>query len=407
MGSYFSSTRELLIEREYYNSLLRNDMKNTLLGFSQERLIELELDVIDAIILRWFVDFQKSGSMTQIRIEDGTIFYWVKYQGVINSYPILNLQKRTIQSRFMKLRDTGLLLHYTLKVGGTYSYFAINPEGPYESLLSWQGNTKSGEEVPVSTPGDYSGAVQTATGVAIETTYPQQSEQLPNNHFHKSSLKCIEENEVESFTDFSQRLQRHFAQTPQKLDFHEDFLPLYFKMYKNSELSEHPPLSPPLLNDIKQTIEQSYLLHFCKRDVEAMLIDYFALDSCDHNLVHFASGRIINIRIKRCLEGNLHTSPLSFQIIHLRRTKDFTTAELDFLDYYAIKYREVTGEDHPGVPKAYLREYLSSIAENLLEVDSDFSDYIDAFFEQKSLRSYNLGVFASPGALEILSYRFL
>ena len=41
-------------------------MKYTIEGFAQDKLIELELDVSDALILRWFIDFAGTGNMKRL-----------------------------------------------------------------------------------------------------------------------------------------------------------------------------------------------------------------------------------------------------------------------------------------------------------------------------------------------------
>ncbi len=99
-------------------------MKHTIMGFQQEKLIELGLDIQDAAILRYFIDFKNTDAM-KAEIKEDKVYYWVVYEAVEAELPMLGLQKRAIMKRFLKLRDVGVLTHYTKKTGGTYSFFGI------------------------------------------------------------------------------------------------------------------------------------------------------------------------------------------------------------------------------------------------------------------------------------------
>lgn len=118
-------------------------MKFTLMGFSQQGLINLGMDTIDAMLLRYFVDFKATNRMKFEMIED-KLFFWVNYDNVLKEFPILNMKKRTIQTRFLKLRDAGVLTHYLKKEGGTYSFFGIGDK--YEELIASEKN-KEEEEI--------------------------------------------------------------------------------------------------------------------------------------------------------------------------------------------------------------------------------------------------------------------
>lgn len=99
-------------------------MKYTIHGFSQKKAIEYELDYIDLLILRYFVDFKDTGKMS-IKIENDKPFYWFKYDGFINEYPILKIKKDTVYRRMKQLVKGGFLKHITVKKNGTYSYFSV------------------------------------------------------------------------------------------------------------------------------------------------------------------------------------------------------------------------------------------------------------------------------------------
>lgn len=99
-------------------------MQYSFLGFSVKNIMEFNLDIKDLAILRYFIDFKDSGRMNY-EIIDGEKYYWVSYQSFAKEMPYLGLEKRTVMARMLKLRDMGLLDHYTKKEGGTFSYFKL------------------------------------------------------------------------------------------------------------------------------------------------------------------------------------------------------------------------------------------------------------------------------------------
>ncbi|MGG7214424.1 conserved phage C-terminal domain-containing protein [Clostridium nigeriense] len=107
-------------------------MQFSFLGYSVKKIMEFNLDVKDVTILRYFDDFRNSGKMNYEVIE-GVKYYWISYQNIENELPFLGLGKRTIMMRMLKLRDLGILSHYTKKEGGTFSFYAFGKK--YKELL--------------------------------------------------------------------------------------------------------------------------------------------------------------------------------------------------------------------------------------------------------------------------------
>ena len=77
-------------------------MKYTIEGFNQAKAVELGLCVADLIILRWFVDFAGTDKMLKRNIE-GTEYYWIKYEGLLEDLPILSITKDTLYRRLKGL----------------------------------------------------------------------------------------------------------------------------------------------------------------------------------------------------------------------------------------------------------------------------------------------------------------
>ena len=99
-------------------------MKYTIEGFNQAKAVELGLCVADLIILRWFVDFAGTDKMLKRNIE-GKEYYWIKYEGLLEDLPILNITKDTLYRRLKGLVEKELLDHITVKDAGTYSFYKL------------------------------------------------------------------------------------------------------------------------------------------------------------------------------------------------------------------------------------------------------------------------------------------
>lgn len=110
-------------------------MKNTIHGFSQDKLLQHGLDNDDALILRFVLDFFSTNKMSCI-VDGNLVFFWLSYQYVSQELPILGKKKnsspRSISRRFLNYHRHGLLhrkLIYELngKIG-TYTFFAFSDQ---------------------------------------------------------------------------------------------------------------------------------------------------------------------------------------------------------------------------------------------------------------------------------------
>lgn len=108
-------------------------MKFTINGFSQKKLIEFDLDTVDALILRYFVDFKDSGDMI-IEIINNKPYYWIKYDKLIEAIPIIKISSKIVlRRRLKKMENAGILVHYQKKEGGNYSFYGLGPK--YKCLI--------------------------------------------------------------------------------------------------------------------------------------------------------------------------------------------------------------------------------------------------------------------------------
>ena len=95
-------------------------MKYTICGFNQQKLFEYSLDINDAQILRWLIDFAATGKMRKL-IENNTVYYLVNYEAIICAFPIMGITStKAIANRFEKYVKCGLL-QKTVRKGGAFS----------------------------------------------------------------------------------------------------------------------------------------------------------------------------------------------------------------------------------------------------------------------------------------------
>lgn len=99
-------------------------MKYTIEGYSQEKAIELGLNLEDLIALRWIQDFYPL--MTK-KIIDNEEYVWINYSKLLKDLPILSFEsKRSLMRKLEKFEKLELLKRKCLKdKSGTYSYIIL------------------------------------------------------------------------------------------------------------------------------------------------------------------------------------------------------------------------------------------------------------------------------------------
>ena len=91
----------------YFNWILKEN--SPFLGFSQPAAYDLDLDVNDLAILRWYIDFNESVYMNK-KVIDGKEFYLVIYEYVLLDLPILGMKKDSVYRRFKKMCDKKIFM---------------------------------------------------------------------------------------------------------------------------------------------------------------------------------------------------------------------------------------------------------------------------------------------------------
>jgi hypothetical protein len=123
-------------------------MLNAIEGFSQLAVIEfctsggIWLDVIDLVILRWFVIMRGLSLMERLS-EDGDEYVWIAYQLVIDHIPLLGLRTTDAAARrFAKYVKAGLLKQLIRRLGkgrGCKTFYA--PTDKLRDLFIKKDNT--------------------------------------------------------------------------------------------------------------------------------------------------------------------------------------------------------------------------------------------------------------------------
>jgi predicted transcriptional regulator len=175
-------------------------MKYTILGFSQKKLIEHKLDVLDALILRYFIDFKDTDKMVS-EIFENDKYYWVEYEGILKAIPIIGLKKDTVYRRLKKLVEIGILKHQTKRKGGTYSFYSTG--SMYGQLIDSDYLTNSTELYTKGTdlnPEGYGlesreGTDLNPEGYGLESRTKDYS--INNSSINDSSIKYNEKNYIE------------------------------------------------------------------------------------------------------------------------------------------------------------------------------------------------------------------
>ena len=159
-------------------------MKYTILGFNQEKALELGFDVDDLLIIRWFVDFYSSSKMIKMNVGDKT-YAWVNYSRVIEDIPILNMKKDTLSRRMKKICETGIMEHETLKQGGTFSLYKLTDK--YDQLISTDKKTEGTDKKTEGTEKKTEGTEKIPEGYGknsqpVTDKNPEQNINLLNNN---------------------------------------------------------------------------------------------------------------------------------------------------------------------------------------------------------------------------------
>lgn len=190
-------------------------MKYTIMGFNQEKLIKLGLDVTDALILRWFIDFKDTGKMYTEVIDDD-YYYWIKYDNLLKDIPIINIKKVALGRRLKKMTETKVLKQYIKKEGGTYSMYSIGNKY-IELLESIEGCTSKYNGVELQSITGLNSEVQTknySTKENYSTKKDYSIKELTQEQINKLNEKYPDidiEYYIEKIKDYEERKNKKYS----------------------------------------------------------------------------------------------------------------------------------------------------------------------------------------------------
>jgi hypothetical protein len=164
------------------------------MGFNQQKLLDFNLDLTDALILRYFIDFKNTDVMKS-EIVDNKVFYWVDYKTLMKEIPVIRISHRnSLMNRLKKLVEKGILVHYTKKLGGTWSYYNLGEN--YKILVS--NSTATSKEVGGATQNVQGcnskcagGATQNVQGVQLKMCNKDSSISNPSISNSSINIKTI------------------------------------------------------------------------------------------------------------------------------------------------------------------------------------------------------------------------
>lgn len=122
-------------------------MKLEIFGFRQMKMKKLGLKVEEALVLRWFIDFQGSGKMKEvISRENGKTYFWVSLQKLVEDLPVLLGNTKAASRRLQNLVELGILENHLAVAGpegGRKTAYRITDEAFSALLEEEEPNTQN------------------------------------------------------------------------------------------------------------------------------------------------------------------------------------------------------------------------------------------------------------------------
>lgn len=117
------------------------------LRINQKAIIQegFEIDLIEAVILDFIIEYVNSGSVVSIS-DAGTTFYWISHSKVSEELPILKMEKNTIYKRIKKLCEKGFLIQSEKSQILGRSFYAISEKANKIKFIDMDKNIGSKSE---------------------------------------------------------------------------------------------------------------------------------------------------------------------------------------------------------------------------------------------------------------------
>lgn len=167
----------------------------------------IDVDIFDAIIIDYLIEFSKSDSIVKIS-EKNIEFYWFSYDKIINDLPLLNLKRDSVYRRMKRLSEIGLLIQFpeSKKIGR--SFFAIT-EKCKKLIFSENPNVGMKTETSDSNP-------------TSRKNQQQTSDSNPDNYSINNNNSSL----------FSNENNDEAVAPKQKCPIYQDAVKIYFNFYR-------------------------------------------------------------------------------------------------------------------------------------------------------------------------------
>lgn len=105
-------------------------MKFSILGFNQEKVLEIGLNIKQLHLLNYIYDAIASPSMCHI-VEDDVAYVWLQHEKLLEDLPILEIGERALVKHLSELKSLGLIQTKNVansRLSGSRCYYAITPK---------------------------------------------------------------------------------------------------------------------------------------------------------------------------------------------------------------------------------------------------------------------------------------
>ena len=198
----------------------------------------VDIDIYDAVIIDFLVEFSKSDSIVKIN-ENGIEFYWFSYDKIIDDLPVLKLKKDSVYRRMKRLCDIGLLIQNpdAKKIGR--SFFAFT-----EKIKSVIVTNDIGSKSDTSDSNPKVGRKSEASG------------KNPNgrNSKRKTSDQNPKDNNINNNKDLFSNENEGEIVPDQKCPIYNDAVKIYFNFFRNRSGGLNPKFDAGDGKALKQMI---------------------------------------------------------------------------------------------------------------------------------------------------------
>ena len=102
-------------------------MRYEIMGFNQSKIIELNLNLKEVLLLNYVIDAIASPTMEH-KVQNDVAYVWLKHDRILKDLPILSISERSLIEYLNKLKDLGLLDVFVVHLEsgrGSKSYYSI------------------------------------------------------------------------------------------------------------------------------------------------------------------------------------------------------------------------------------------------------------------------------------------